>query len=63
MIGRSLEPLIWIIGKQFTVAAASETKPLRNPGADTVRQMPGRRVRKPAMAAALPAEASWRNPM
>ena len=31
--------------KQFVVALASATKPLRKPGADTVRQMPGRPVK------------------
>ena len=50
-----------IIGKQLVVALASAVRPLRKPGADTVRQMPGFCVRKPAMAAALPAFCSWRN--
>ncbi len=45
MIARSLDPLIWIIGKPLVVAAASDTSPLRKPGADTVRQMPGFWVR------------------
>ena len=52
-----------IIGKQLVVACASAVRPLRKPGADTVRQMPGFLVRKPAMAAALPAFCSWRNEM
>ncbi len=52
-----------IIGKQLVVAFASAVRPLRKPGADTVRQMPGFRVMKPAMAAALPAFCSWRNEM
>jgi len=43
------------------VALASAVRPLRKPGADTVRQMPGFCVKKPAMAAALPAFCSWRN--
>ena len=41
-----------IIGKQFVVACASAVRPLRKPGADTVRQMPGFLVRKPAIDAA-----------
>jgi len=41
-----------IIGKQLTVAWASALRPFRKPGADTVRQMPGFCVRKPAMEAA-----------
>ena len=52
-----------IIGKQLVVALASAVRPLRKPGADTVRQMPGLPVRKPAAAAALPACCSWRNEM
>src|SRR4051812_12267145 len=59
---RSLDPEIWTIGKQFVVALASETSPLRKPGADTVRHTPGVWVRKPAAAAAFPALASWRKP-
>ena len=51
-----------IIGKQFVVALASATRPFRKPGAETVMQMPGCCVRKPAMAAALPADCSWRKP-
>ncbi len=50
-----------IIGKQLTVACVSAVTPLRKPGADTVRQMPGFRVRKPAMDAAYPAFCSCRN--
>ena len=38
-----------IIGKQLTVAWASALRPFRKPGADTVRQMPGFCVRKPAI--------------
>jgi len=49
---RSLDPEISTIGKQLVVALASPTRPLRNPGADTVRQMPGFPVRNPAAAAA-----------
>ncbi len=41
-----------IIGKQLVVAWASAFKPFRKPGADTVRQMPGFCVRKPAIDAA-----------
>ena len=41
-----------IIGKQLVVACASAVRPLRKPGADTVRQMPGLPVMKPAMDAA-----------
>ena len=52
-----------IIGKQLVVALASAVRPLRKPGADTVRQMPGFCVRKPAIAAALPAFCSWRKEM
>ena len=52
-----------IIGKQLVVALASAVRPLRKPGAETVRQMPGVPVRKPAAAAALPACCSWRNEM
>ena len=44
-----------IIGKQLVVALASAVNPLRKPGADTVRQMPGLPVMKPAMEAAYPA--------
>ncbi len=62
-MARSLEPLIWIIGKQFVVALASATSPFRNPGADTVRQIPGRWLKNPAAAAAWPAGCSWRKPM
>src|SRR5262249_32667991 len=51
------------MGKQLVVALASAVRPLRKPGADTVRQMPGFFVRYPAMAAALPAFCSWRNEM
>ena len=43
------------MGKQFVVALANATRPLRNPGAETVRQMPGRLVKNPAAAAACPA--------
>ncbi len=50
-----------IIGKQLTVACVSAVTPLRKPGADTVRQMPGFRVRKPAIDAAYPAFCSCRN--
>ncbi len=50
-----------IIGKQLTVALDSAVRPFKKPGADTVRQMPGFCVRKPAAAAALPACCSWRN--
>ena len=60
---RSLDPEICTIGKQFVVALASATSPLRKPGADTVRQMPGFFVRNPAAAAAWPASLSWRKPM
>ena len=60
---RSLDPEICTIGKQLVVALASPTRPLRNPGADTVRQMPGFPVRKPAAAAACAALLSWRKPM
>ncbi len=49
-----------IIGKQLVVALASAVKPLRKPGADTVRQMPGLPVMKPAMEAAYPAFCSCR---
>ena len=41
-----------IIGKQLTVACVSAVTPLRKPGADTVRQMPGFLVRNPAIDAA-----------
>jgi hypothetical protein len=47
----------------LVVALASAVNPLRKPGADTVRQMPGFFVRNPAIAAALPAFCSWRNEM
>ncbi len=54
---RSLDPEICTIGKQLMVAFASATRPLRKPGAETVRQMPGflrqepgRRRRVPALA-------------
>ena len=50
-----------IIGKQLVVALVNAVSPLRNPGADTVRQMPGFWVMKPAIAAAFPAFCSWRN--
>jgi hypothetical protein len=40
-MARSLDPLIWIMGKPLVVALASATMPLRKPGAETVRQMPG----------------------
>src|SRR6188768_1084388 len=50
-----------IIGKQLVVAWASAVRPLRKPGADTVRQMPGFCVMNPAMEAAYPAFCSWRN--
>jgi hypothetical protein len=40
-ISRSLDPLIWIMGKPLVVALATATKPFKNPGADTVRQIPG----------------------
>ena len=50
-----------IIGKQLVVALASAVKPLRKPGADTVRQMPGFCVMNPAMDAAYPAFCSCRN--
>jgi hypothetical protein len=60
---RSLDPEIWIIGKQFVVAFASATSPLRKPGPDTVRHTPGLLVRNPAAAAACPASLSWRKPM
>ena len=50
-----------IIGKQLVVALARAVRPLRKPGAETVRQMPGFCVRKPAAAAALPACCSCRN--
>ena len=43
---------IRIIGKQFVVACASALRPFRNPGAETVRQIPGFCVRKPAIDAA-----------
>ena len=49
-----------IIGKQLVVALASAVSPFRKPGADTVRQMPGLPVMKPAMDAAYPAFCSWR---
>jgi hypothetical protein len=52
---RSLDPEICTIGKQFVVAFASATSPLRKPGADTVRHTPGFFVRNPAAAAACPA--------
>ena len=42
------------------VAFASAVSPLRKPGAETVRQIPGFCVMKPAMAAACPAFCSWR---
>ena len=51
------------MGKQLVVALARAVRPLRKPGADTVRQMPGFCVRKPAAAAALPACCSWRKEM
>ena len=38
-----------IIGKQLVVALASAVRPFRKPGAETVRQMPGFCVRKPAI--------------
>ena len=38
-----------IIGKQLVVALASAANPFMKPGADTVRQMPGFCVMKPAM--------------
>src|SRR4029079_4831248 len=60
---RSEEPETRIIGKQLVVALARAVRPLRKPGADTVRQTPGFFVRKPAMAAALPACCSCRNEM
>jgi hypothetical protein len=41
-----------MIGKQLVVACARAFRPLRKPGADTVRQMPGFCVRNPAMDAA-----------
>ena len=44
-------------------AAAAAGFLTQKPGADTVRQMPGFWVRKPAIAAALPACCSWRNEM
>ena len=50
-------------GKQLVVALASAVRPLRKPGADTVRQTPGFLVRKPAIEAALPAFCSCRNEM
>ncbi len=49
---RSLDPEICTTGKQFVVAFASATRPLRNPGPETVKQTPGFFVRKPAAAAA-----------
>ncbi|CAN5712322.1 hypothetical protein BH09ACT8_BH09ACT8_11910 [soil metagenome] len=49
---RSLDPEICTIGKHFVVALARATKPLRKPGAETVRQIPGLCVKKPAAAAA-----------
>src|SRR5216683_1370993 len=52
LISGSSEREIRIIGKQWVVAWARAVRPLRKPGADTVRQMPGFLVRKPAMAAA-----------
>ncbi|CFS52953.1 Uncharacterised protein [Mycobacterium tuberculosis] len=45
------------------VAFASAGRPLRKPGPDVVRHTPGRAVRNPAAAAALPADASWRKPI
>ena len=39
------KPLMRIIGKQLTVALDSDVRPLRKPGAETVRQMPGFCVR------------------
>ena len=51
------------MGKQFTVALESAVKPFKNPGAETVKQMPGFWVKKPAAAAALPACCSWRKEM
>jgi hypothetical protein len=51
-----------IIGKQLVVALASATIPFRKPGADTVMQIPGFCVRNPAIAAAFPADCSWRKP-
>jgi hypothetical protein len=47
----------------LVVALASAVSPFRKPGADTVRQMPGFCVMKPAIAAALPAFCSWRKEM
>ena len=44
-----------IMGKQLVVACARAVKPFRNPGADTVRQIPGLCVRNPEVAAAYPA--------
>jgi hypothetical protein len=44
-VARSLDPLIWIMGKAFVVALARATMPLRKPGAETVRQTPGFCVR------------------
>jgi hypothetical protein len=41
-----------IIGKQLVVACASAVRPLRKPGADTVRQTPGFLVKNPAIEAA-----------
>ena len=35
------DPLIRIIGKQFVVALANAVRPLRKPGADTVKHTPG----------------------
>jgi hypothetical protein len=40
------------MGKQLVVACANAVRPLRKPGAETVRQMPGFFVRKPAIEAA-----------
>ena len=51
-----------IIGKQLVVALASATNPFRKPGADTVMQIPGFCVRYPEIAAAFPADCSWRKP-
>ena len=63
MMLRSLEPLICIMGNPLIVAQARAVSPFRNPGADTVRHIPGFRVRNPLIAAAFPADCSWRNPM
>ena len=42
-----------IIGKQLVVAFASAVRPFRKPGAETVRQMPGFCVMKPAIAGGI----------